>query len=104
MPELDRSVAGIRCREVLAELSDYVDGQLAPERVEQIHEHLRGCDWCERFGGQFATVVKSFRQRLAQAEPINREVEERLRDRLRQEIAAGPAGPAGSTPAPGSGP
>ncbi|MFQ6047680.1 MAG: anti-sigma factor family protein [Gemmatimonadales bacterium] len=89
MPTLDRMVAGIRCREVLAELSDYTDGLLSDERVAQIHEHLRRCDWCERFGGEFAAVVKSFHEALAQADPVSPEVERRLRERLRRELAAG---------------
>ncbi len=89
MPELERLVAGIRCREVLADLSDYLDGQLAEERVRQIEAHVRDCDWCERFGGEFAAVVKSFREQLAEAEPLAGAVGDRLRERLRREFVAG---------------
>ena len=64
MSELDRIVAGIRCREVLADLSDYVDGDLSPDRVAQINEHLQGCDHCERFGGEFASIVTALKQRF----------------------------------------
>ena len=90
MPDPERSIAGIRCREILAELSQYVDGELPQRRVDQIHAHLRECDWCERFGGEFAGVVTTFRRTLADAEPLSAETEARLRRRLRDEL--GPTG------------
>jgi len=90
MPELDREVAGLRCREVLAELSDYVDGELPADRVERIKAHLRGCDWCERFGGDFAWLVKSLRRQLGEAEPLEEEVERRFHTGLRQRLRRSP--------------
>ncbi len=83
MPELDRLVAGLRCREVLADLSLYIDGELPAARVQQIQEHLRGCDWCERFGGQFSEIVARFRRELREAEPLDQSVAARLDERLR---------------------
>ena len=56
----DREVAGIRCTAVMAELSDYFDRELSADRHAQIEAHVRGCDWCERFGGEFAAVVGAF--------------------------------------------
>lgn len=85
MPDFDRLVAGLRCREVLADLSLYLDGELPPERVKQIEEHVRGCDWCERFGGEFSEVIKHFRRELREAEPLDENVADRLRRRLRAE-------------------
>ncbi len=89
MPTLDRMVAGMRCREVLAELSDFVDDALTEERAAQIRAHVQDCDWCERFGGEFAAVIKSFRRGLAVADPIDPGVERRLRERMRRELAVG---------------
>lgn len=86
MPEPDRLVAGLRCRDVLAELSDYVDGDLPPARVTQIETHLAGCDWCERFGGRFASVVSAFRSGLREARPLDAAVAGRLHARLANEI------------------
>ncbi len=91
MPTLDRMVAGMRCREVLAELSDFVDNALPEERAAQIQAHVQDCDWCERFGGEFAAVVKSFRLALAVADPIDPGIERRLRERMRRELTAGGA-------------
>lgn len=90
MPELDRVVAGMRCREVLADLSDYVDGQLSEERVAQIQAHLRGCDWCERFGGEFSRLVERLRLALAEAPALDEGVERRLLERLRRDLPEGP--------------
>lgn len=83
MRELDRVVAGISCREVLDDLSDYVDGQLPAPRVQRIRDHLKDCDRCERFGGELAAAVSALRQALAEPEPLDTGVEERLRERLR---------------------
>jgi hypothetical protein len=47
----DREVAGLRCTQVLAHLSDYLDGELDPQTRAQVEAHVQGCDWCERFGG-----------------------------------------------------
>lgn len=78
----DREVAGVRCTEVLADLSDYVDGSVPPERRARIDAHLRGCDWCTHFGGAFAGTVRALRERLGPAEPPEAEVRDRLRRRL----------------------
>lgn len=88
MSALDRDVAGIRCREVLAELSDYLDGELAQDRVAQINAHLRGCTNCERFGGRFRTVVTAIREVLAEPPPLDEAVERSLHDSLHREIAS----------------
>lgn len=84
MDELNREVAGIRCREVLEHLSEYVDGELDEVVVRQVEAHLEGCDHCERFGGRFSEVVGALRRELARAEPLDPAVEARLRSRLQE--------------------
>jgi len=64
MADLNKVVAGIRCIEVLELLSDYLDGDVSQEVKERIEAHLRGCDQCERFGGQVSSIVKSLREQL----------------------------------------
>jgi anti-sigma factor RsiW len=83
----DRLVAGLRCAEVLADLSEYVDRRLPRSRTEQVEAHLRGCDWCERFGGEFAGAVAALRADLATVEPVPEPVRARLRLRLRTAMA-----------------
>lgn len=78
----DRLVAGIRCTQVLAQLSDYLDQELDAAARDQVDAHLRGCDWCERFGGHMAGVVTSLRRELQEPEPVDPDVAQRLRARL----------------------
>jgi mycothiol system anti-sigma-R factor len=37
---------GIRCRDVIERLWDYLDGELSPERVAGIRAHLEACNGC----------------------------------------------------------
>lgn len=78
----DREVAGIRCTQVLAHLSDYLDGDLSSAQVAQVEAHLRGCDWCERFGAQMSEVVGAVRAELKEAPALDPEVERRLTARI----------------------
>jgi anti-sigma factor RsiW len=82
----DRKVGGLWCHEVLARLSDYLDDELAASARNQIEDHLRGCDVCERFGGEFASVIKALRKELTMPDPLDSDLERRLQERL---IAAG---------------
>lgn len=78
----DREVAGLRCTEVLAHLSDYLDGDAAPELSARIEAHVAGCDWCERFGGRFASVVGGLRRSLGRPEPADAALLRRIAARL----------------------
>lgn len=80
----DREVAGIRCTEVLQDLSAYFDGELPPEQVVRIEAHLRGCDWCERFGSDFTRAITGLRDELSQPDDSHPELHQRLMDRLRR--------------------
>ena len=86
---IEREVAGMRCGEVLAELSDYLDGDIHAERRTQITAHLKGCDVCERFGSTFTTAIHTIRHGDHGQSGENSAVFERLRVRL--EKAAGRA-------------
>ncbi len=66
-PPTPRVVGGLSCFDVLAHLSDWVDGELDDATVASIHAHLDGCDVCMRFGGAFAATVKAARVRLGVA-------------------------------------
>ncbi len=81
----DRSVAGIRCTEVLDDLSDYFDGELDHGRAEQIEAHLKGCDWCERFGGDFTVAITTLRRELGEAPEPPPDVHHRLMERLQDD-------------------
>lgn len=87
MSDLDRLVAGLRCRDVLVHLSDFMDGELSPELAEQITAHLAECDWCERFGDRMGAVVGRLRGALAEDVPAD--VVARLRNRIRRDAGEG---------------
>jgi anti-sigma factor RsiW len=79
-------VAGLRCSEVLAHLSEYLDGGLPTEQREQLESHVRGCVYCEQFGGRFAQAVQALRLYLTSPSTVDPGVAERLRDRLRRDL------------------
>ena len=84
---IEREVAGLRCGEVLADLSNYLDGELPTERRAQVEAHLRGCNVCERFGVSFSTAIQSLHQ---EAQPESEEAQavfERLRQYLKADKA-----------------
>jgi predicted anti-sigma-YlaC factor YlaD len=54
-------LGGLRCTEVLAHLSELLDGTLAAPLVVRVREHLAGCRDCERFGGAVAAVLAGLR-------------------------------------------
>ena len=83
MADLDRRIAGLRCRDVLALLGDYVDDELDQETVDRIHGHLRRCDHCERFGGEYGALVAELRRSLAETAP-DADVRARLGERMRR--------------------
>lgn len=76
----ERIIGGLRCSDVLARLSDYVDSELPRAEVERIDEHLRGCDLCERFGGEFTEAIKALKERLARDVPAG--LHERMKRRI----------------------
>lgn len=79
----EREVGGLLCSEVLAALSDLVDGQLPAATVAAVHAHVAGCDVCERFGGRFGAIVAGLRTALREPQPIDDDVAARLAERLR---------------------
>jgi anti-sigma factor (TIGR02949 family) len=78
-----RVVGELSCFEVLARLSDYLDGELDDAGRRQVEVHLRGCEECTRFGGEFGQVVSALKQRLGAEEDVPEGVAERLEQALR---------------------
>ena len=86
MPDLDRVVAGLRCRDVLDVLSDLLDGALPEAQVQAVHAHLAGCDSCARFGGSVGEIVAALRAERASAPAMSHAALEALRARVRVAI------------------
>ena len=85
MSRLDRSIAGISCRDVLADLSQYVDDELEVDRLAQIRAHVAECQECERFGGAVAELVQRLRSDVREPPPLDEGIARRLRERLQSE-------------------
>lgn len=82
----EREVAGLRCFQVLEQLSAYLDGELAPAGRAQVDGHLSGCDVCAKFGDEVGSVVRRLKADLARAEPLSAETSARLREALDREL------------------
>lgn len=81
---MDKVVAGITCEQVLARLSDYLDGELPPEPRGRIEDHLRGCDECARFGGEFRSTVRALRAHLTTSAGLPAALRARLHDAVKR--------------------
>ncbi len=78
----DSLIAGVRCSEVLAELSDFLDGQLEMARTETLQAHVIKCDACERFGADVRAALDLLRE-TGTPEPLPDDVSKRLAECLR---------------------
>jgi anti-sigma factor RsiW len=87
----EKSVAGLTCHEVLERLSDYLDDELLPEARAAVEAHLRGCDGCARFGGEFTSTVRALRDHLLRAPSPPARLLERLLAAVDREPGGGGA-------------
>lgn len=78
----NKRVGGLWCFDVLAKLSDDLDGELGPAEKAQVEQHLAGCDECTRFGGEFAAVVQGLRAKLGARDDVPPDVARRLDEAL----------------------
>ena len=77
-----RLVGDLWCGDVLAVLSDLLDGGLSAEVERRVRVHLAGCSECSQFGEEFGRVIRALGGRRGSAEGPGPEVEERLSARL----------------------
>jgi anti-sigma factor RsiW len=75
----ETTAGGISCSEVLAILSDFVDGELGDAARERVEEHLRGCGACARFGSEFKALLDALHGNRARWAKLPRGFRERLR-------------------------
>jgi len=82
MRPTEREVAGLKCSQVMTELSLYLEGDLAPRRAAQIEEHVTHCQACADFGEGFRRMVEAVRTRLGEPEPVPADIAATLRAAL----------------------
>ena len=73
----------VSCRDVIEQLWDYLDGELAPERVEEFAAHLAQCARCyPQYRFEFAFLEALARQRVRLPRPP-----QALAERVRQLVS-----------------
>jgi anti-sigma factor RsiW len=82
MQPTDRTVAGLTCAEVLADLSHYLDDDLSAERARQIEAHVSACPACAAFGRAFGDIVEAVRVSLREPEAVPDDIVARLKAAL----------------------
>ena len=82
------SPGGLTCFQVLAQLSDYLDGELAAPSRASVEDHLRQCGNCAQFGGSVAAVLQGLRAQLGagrtSGDAMDAEAAARLDEALRK--------------------
>jgi anti-sigma factor RsiW len=82
--DLERRVGGLRCREVLALLEEYMDGTLGAGELAAVEGHVRECEQCAAFGAAYAGVIEEMKK-APRADGLDPAVARRLEERLRLE-------------------
>jgi anti-sigma factor RsiW len=74
----------LNCEEVIHELSDYIDGELAETLLQEMESHLEECSECKLVVNQTKKTIEIF----CDSEPIELpvEVRSRLHDALRRKF------------------
>ncbi len=74
---MDKPIHSPHCGNLLGNLSDFIDGDLAPEICAQIEEHLKGCENCRVVVNTIKKTVEIYEDCTSQA-TLPTEVKERL--------------------------
>lgn len=75
------------CRESIAMMLEYLDGQLTPELREKLEAHFSDCSPCEEFLASYKATPSICRKALANKLPES--VAQKLTDFLRVELKKG---------------
>lgn len=81
MPDPNRLIGGVRCRELMPLLPDLIDGKLSTLVAERVKEHIGGCNDCAAFGKRYGALVSALRART-QDEPLEEGIRVRLMRKL----------------------
>jgi anti-sigma factor RsiW len=74
------------CQEVIDRLGDYVDGDLDVRSRDAVENHLDQCPECAAFFASYKHVVDSAAELREPEQPLNVDVQNRLRRALNQRL------------------
>lgn len=83
----------ISCEEVLAEVEDYLHGELDPDRARVLAAHLSTCSPCWS-RAEFARKLKDIVRAKCRSQTTPEHLVVRIRETIRREVTHGP----GETP------
>ena len=69
------------CREMLASLNDYIDGELDTSLCEELEKHMNGCDNCRIVVNTIKKTIELYREDCA-TDRLPADVRSRLLTRL----------------------
>ena len=84
-----KRTASDRCRSLLEQLSQYIDGDLTPAQRRALAAHLRHCPCCQTMADSLKHTVDTCRK--AGAARLPADVRLRARARIATLLASGPA-------------
>ncbi|MBI5015887.1 MAG: zf-HC2 domain-containing protein [Deltaproteobacteria bacterium] len=76
----------LSCREILDNLSAYIDAELDPSLCEEIEQHMQGCNPCVAFLNTLKKTVVLYRCTKQQEEAVPEEVHIDLHRFLRSRL------------------
>jgi len=68
------------CRKLLAQMSDYIDGELPPEICSTLEKHLSGCPNCKIMFDSLTKTIRVFKE--GAEEPLPESLKASLRSAL----------------------
>lgn len=74
----------MKCKTVIRELSDYLDGALEPDLLEELQRHLENCDDCRLVVDTTKKTIQLFCN--SEPAPLPGDVHERLHRALEQKL------------------
>lgn len=82
-----------RCRELLAQLNDYIDGEFPADLCAELEQHLADCSDCRVVLDTLSQTVRILRQLDAAPPPLPPDLEARLLARLGAKRLSAGSGP-----------
>jgi anti-sigma factor (TIGR02949 family) len=77
------------CRDILAQLNDYLDGELAESLCRELEQHLAECPDCRTVYDSLSRTIHIYRTLRDVPAELSQDVEERLMHRIKVSLNVG---------------